>query len=314
LVTGAAGFIGFHLATELLLQGWEVTGVDNFIRGEHSTEIDILQTQRNFNWITGDLCDPVTYNLIGHDFDLVFHLAALNGTQNFYESPFQVLEAASIPTILLLKHFQGNSCLKRFIFSSTSETYAGAVSRFQYPVPTDEQVPLVIDDITNPRWSYAAGKIASESAVIAAGLELSIPWTILRYHNVYGPRMGDKHVIPDFLRRLQEGIYELYGADDTRSFMYVDDAVRASIDVALSPVSVKEIVNIGEELEIKIIDLALEILKIQGIDHEITVFPSPAGSVNRRSPDITKLKHLIMFVPRYTLEDGLKKTLDWYLN
>lgn len=314
LVTGAAGFIGFHLATELSLQGWEVTCVDNFVRGENSLEIEALKEQKNVTWITGDLCDPTTYELIRKDFDFVFHLAAINGTQNFYESPFQVLEAATIPTILLLKHLKNNSRLKRFVFSSTSETYAGAVTRFEYPVPTNEKVPLVIDDITNPRWSYAAGKIASESAVISAGLELSIPWTIIRYHNVYGPRMGDKHVIPDFLHRLQEGKFELYGAEDKRSFMYVDDAVRASIDVAMSASTESQVINIGEELELKIIDLAHKILEIVGLDHEITVFPSPSGSVNRRSPDISKLKKSVAFVPRNTLEEGLKKTIDWYIN
>jgi UDP-glucose 4-epimerase len=311
LVTGAAGFIGYQLAYELAKAGNNVTCVDNFSRGTRE-DIEKLTTLPNVNWVTMDLNNPAQYYQLDTKIEYIFHLAALNGTQNFYEFPFSVAEAASLPTLLLLRHYAKSSLLKRFVLASTSETYAGAVTNYNYAVPTDEEVPLVIEDITNFRWSYAAGKILSESAVIGCGKELGLPWTIIRYHNVYGPRMGDRHVIPDFLTRVKSQVYELFGANDTRSFIFIEDAVRATIDLAFNPAAQDEIVNVGSDQEILISDLANKILELMNLEVEITKYPSPEGSVPRRAPSLIKLKNLIGFSPRVKLEDGLLKTINWY--
>lgn len=216
------------------------------------------------------------------------------------------------PTINLLQKYGSKKKLKRFIYSGSSESYACSVSRFDYEIPTDENVPLGIEDPLNPRWSYGGSKLHGELACVAACKEFGTPFTILRYHNIYGPRMGDKHVIPDFIERAKKSIYELYGHQDTRSFLYVSDAVDATILCAESTDTINEIIHLGSEDEIKIIELGKIIMKLIKNHNEITIHPSPEGSVKRRAPNITKLKRLIRFTPKYSIEEGLIETIKFY--
>lgn len=315
LVTGAAGFLGFHLARSLAAQhGNEVICVDNFLRGEDDTHYRALGKRRNVTRIDIDLTEPAAVADLPGDIDYVYHLAALNGTQNFYERPFDVIRASTLPTIFLVERYgrepQG---LKRFLYAGTSEAYAATVTRFGWPVPTAEDVPLGIDDVMNPRWSYAGSKLHGEIVTAQAGCHFGFPMTILRYHNAFGPRMGDKHVVPDFMARMRDGRYELFGYEDTRSFLYVDDAVRATIMVAQSPNCAGEIVNIGGAHEITMLELGRRILLVESVDEEILLHPSPPGSVRRRAPALSKLRELTGFSERIPLDVGLRATADFYL-
>ena len=185
---------------------------------------------------------------------------------------------------------------------------------FKWDVPTNEDVPLCVNDIRNVRWSYAVSKIHGEAVMVSANKQYGMPYTIIRYHNVYGPRMGDKHVIPDFIERAKNGVYKLFGCHNTRTFIYVEDAVRASVELALSSKAENDIFNVGGEEEISMYDLGRLILQLMGLDDtEIECYPPPKGSVMRRVPDITKLKGAIDFVPRWSLIDGLRKTIDYYI-
>jgi len=316
LVTGAAGFLGFHLARALAARDdVELFCVDSFIRGEDDAPYRALTAKPNVTRIEADLADESAVAALPGEIDYVYHLAALNGTQNFYERPLAVIRACTLPTIFLADRYgRQEQSLRRFIYAGTSESYASTVTRFGWPVPTAEDVPLGIDDVSNPRWSYAGSKLHGEIVTAQAARSHAYPMTIIRYHNAYGPRMGDKHVIPDFMERMRGGRYELFGHEDTRSFIYVDDAVRATILAAETPACAGEIVNIGGAREITMLELGREMMRIRGLDREIELHPSPPGSVKRRAPDLGKLKRLTGFSEQVDLEAGLRATAAYYLD
>ena len=314
LITGAAGFIGFALADSLSKRGdTNVYVVDNFVRGESDAAYAELCARDSVVAFNLDLTDSNAVRELPESIDLILHMAALNGTQNFYERPYDVVRCSTLPTFHLLDRYGPASGLKRFVYAGSSEAYAGTVSRFDWPVPTAEDVPLCITDPSNLRWSYGGSKLHGEILVTAACHQYEKDYTIIRYHNAYGPRMGDKHVVPDFLERMKNGIYSLYGHSDTRSFIYIDDVVRATVMLAECADAANETVNVGSETETKIVDIGKMLLELAGIDAEIELHDSPKGSVPRRAPDISKLKELVGYSEEISLADGLRRTMDYYL-
>ena len=226
LVTGAGGFIGYHLTKTLINEGYEVFCIDNFSRIPKDDEIIKLQNHSNVNWSEANIEDLDLKVVLRENFEYIFHLATVNGTDNFYEKPFTVLDSVIVPTLNILRelgNYQKN--LKRFFLASTSEVYASMTALNLSPVPTPENTIVGIDDLKNSRWSYASGKICAESALIGAGNQFGLPWTIGRYHNVYGPRMGDKHFIPDFINRIKKNEFVIYGSNQTRCFTFYKDAI-----------------------------------------------------------------------------------------
>jgi len=314
LVTGGAGFIGFALASELARDaGHRVVVVDNFVRGERDAAFAELCARPNVAFVELDLAAPdAVARLPDELFDFVFHLAALNGTQNFYERPYEVMRNSTLPTFALVERYVCTRRVSRFVYTGSSEEYAATVTRFGWPIPTAEDVPLCIDEPTNPRWSYATSKLHGEVLTCTACKQHGVPFTAIRYHNVYGPRMGDKHVIPDFIARMVRGRYELHGHEDTRSFLYIDDAVDATLRLARAPAAADQIVNVGSDREIAMADLGELVMRVAGIDAPIAKHPSPRGSVRRRVPDLRKLRALIDFDPAWSLERGLARTVAWY--
>lgn len=317
LVTGAAGFLGFALATAIRQRfpSCELWLADDFSRGERDGPYRDLLAQPGVHEIAGNLSLAETVERLPRGCDHIFHMAALNGTGNFYDRPFDVIRASTMPTLLLLEHCARDATLQHFVYAGSSESYAGAVDVFGYPVPTDESVPLVIGNVTNPRWSYGASKLHGEAACVAAGAQHGTPVTILRFHNAYGPRMGDRHVVPDFYARLLQGVASLYGADNTRSFLYVKDAVDAVLAVVAAGPSGDgtEILNVGGDEEIPMRELARRMLACVGEhDRELEVHPAPAGSVSRRCPDVTRLNARTGFHPAFDLDAGLRRAADWY--
>jgi nucleoside-diphosphate-sugar epimerase len=189
------------------------------------------------------------------------------------------------------------------VFASTCEIFNGAVDAGYWPVPTNEQVPIMFDDITNPRWSYSIPKALGENLVANCGT----PWLIIRYFNIYGPNQKD-HFISEFVNRVVAGEYYIKG-DDTRSFCYIDDAVAMTHD--LVKYHSGHIVNVGNQEEIKISAVAKTIMNIIGVDpNRLEILPSPSGSVKRRCPDTTLVKRLTGFDQYTPLEIGLRKTIE----
>lgn len=288
--------------------------MDNYSRGKKDPLYDELTSRNNVHHLTADLSEKGSYDELPDEVDTIYHMAALNGTQNFYERPHQVLKSTTLPTFYLIEKYFPTERLDRFVYAGSSEAYASTVTEFDWPVPTSEDVPLSISDPSNERWSYGASKLHGEVLTIQAAREHEVPYSILRYHNAYGPRMGDNHVIPDFVDRMKDGKYVLYGYKNTRSFIYIDDAVRATIGLAREPEAANETVNVGGGKEIKILDLAEKIMELAGEEGDIELNPSPEGSVMRRAPSIDKLEALIDFQIEWPLEKGLSKTLDYYLD
>ena len=281
LLTGANGFIGSHLQ-------------------KHLECITVDYTNSDYN---GDLSNKKFVDVLPDEVDTVIHLAAFNSTKNFYSTPFSVIDSIVTPTMNLLKRYPH----AHFVYAGSSEEYAGTVNNGWAPVPTPEQVALTIDDITNPRWCYAAGKIAMESAVISQSIQSGNTYTIIRFHNVYGPGQ-ENHFIPEFIDRLRDGDSVLYGHSDTRSFCYIDDACALVKSVYKTR---NEIVNIGSDQETAILDVAHIILDIMDIDVKSLVLkPSPPGSTPRRAPDITKLKQLVPDFEYTALAVGLNQVIE----
>lgn len=314
LVSGGAGFIGFALARELAEdEAREVIVVDNFVRGERDSALAALLSKDNVTLVELDLADAACIErLPRRPISTIFHMAALNGTQNFYERPYEVLRCSTLTTFNLLEAYGRPGLAERFIYAGSSESYASTVTRFGWQTPTAEDVPLCIDDPLNPRWSYGASKLHGEILVSQACREFDVGFSVIRYHNAYGPRMGDKHVVPDFLERAARGVYELHGYEETRSFMYIDDVVRATLAIADSAECAGEIINVGSDTEITIRELGEKMMEILGVRDRIELHPAPPGCVKRRSPDVSKLRRLTGFEPSVPLDDGLARTVAYY--
>jgi UDP-glucose 4-epimerase/UDP-glucuronate decarboxylase len=315
LVTGGAGFIGYHLATELAREaGNHVVLVDNFVRGRLDADLEKLVAMPNVQLLSADLTDPASFGKFGSGYDEVYHLAAILGVGNVLERPHEVLRVNAITTLLLLDWFvQGGG--KKVLFSSTSEVYAWTQQFYPLPVPTPEDVPLALTDLRNRRSSYAGSKIFGELAVAQYCGVHERPFVTVRYHNVYGPRMGYDHVIPQLYRRICQGEQPLvvYSADHRRAFCYVSDAVCATIQAMRSDRATGAVVNIGNDLEeLTIRELAERLLR--KANREVAIAPRPQVNdpVVRRAPDISRARDLFDYQPRVSLDEGLDRTIAWY--
>jgi UDP-glucose 4-epimerase len=309
LITGANGFIGYHLSEFLSRnKNRNLTLVDNFSNSELDAKFESLIRRPNVQFINLDLTDYSQFSKISRNFDTVYHFAAINGTQNFYNVPFLVAESAGITSYNLLKYFS-NSKIGKLVFASTSENYASSVELKIANVPTNERVPLSIADITNPRWSYASGKIFSEVLINGWAREFNSNAQILRIHNIYGSRMGYNHVIPDFFQRCIKDDFRLYGANQSRSFLFIDDAIQMIIGIIAQQKEQLEIFNIGSNDEILIKDLAKKIMKVCGRSGEIIELEAPEGSVGRRVPDLSRVMSVLKDFKFTPLKDGLE---DFY--
>ncbi len=323
LITGGAGFIGYHLAKELLVgvnDDLSITLVDNLKRGRIDNDFKKLLEDKRVNFLNLDLTDLSSYEKFGNGYDHIYHLAALNGTKLFYEIPEEVLRINTLSLIYMLEWFKKSNKDGKFCFTSSNEAYAGGLNAFGIlPIPTPEKVPLVIDDPYNPRWSYASTKLIGELFVIHYAKAYGLKAVIVRPHNFYGPRAGyHGHVIPDFCERIANKVdpFPIYGADDTRTFCYITDAVRAMkllMDSKKTDNHPIETVHIGDFHELTIKDLAEKLFEVVNWrPKSFDIKSSPAGSVKRRLADVSKLQKLTGWKPEIDLAEGLKMTYEWY--
>jgi nucleoside-diphosphate-sugar epimerase len=269
---------------------------------------------KNVHFIQEDLTNPLTFVQLPKDFEYIYHLAAVIGVKNVVENPDKVLYINTISTLNILEFAKNMPSLKKMLFSSTSEVYAGTMKHFGIEVPTDEQVKLVIDDITSERTTYMISKMFGEAACYTYGKKYSIPFTIVRYHNVYGPRMGFLHVIPEmFIKIINNEVIDVPSPTHTRAFCYIDDAVEMTIKVAESGKTNSELFNIGnQEQEIRIVDLVKIIADVIGKNIKINELPDTKGSPARRCPNISKIKKYLEYSPGVGLKEGIFLTYQWY--
>ena len=316
IVTGGGGFIGFHLADYLSRQpDTQITIIDNHSRGASDEMFLELASRQNVIALNEDMTQKNFYSKLSGRYDEIYHLAAINGTKNFYERPYEVLRVNLLSLINILEWCNAENC-GAFLFSSSSEAYAGTVNRSAEEfIPSAEDIPLTIDNVMNPRWSYGGSKLAGELLTINYCRTRGVPFKVIRYHNVYGVRMGFEHVLPKFFKRIHDKInpFPIFGGQETRAFCAVEDAVKATEAVMLSQKCSGEIIHIGNSSqEIKILDLLKMVFDVAKFYPAVEVKEAPRGSVMRRCPDTRKLLTLTGFKAQITLEEALPKMYHWY--
>ena len=308
LVTGADGFIGSHLTELLVKKGYKVRALsyyNSFNNWGWLEEIDCLD---EIEVITGDIRDPFFCKKLVKDIDIVFHLAALIAIPFSYTAPNLYVETNIQGTLNLLQASLENN-VKRFIHTSTSEVYGTA----KY-VPIDESHPL------QPQSPYSASKIGADSIALSFYYSFDLPVTIARPFNTYGPRQSARAVIPTIITQIlnNEKQIKLGDVSPTRDFNYVIDTCEGFIALANSKKSIGEVVNICSNYEISIKDTLELIKKITKSEVEFIVDKQrlrPKNSeVYRLFGDNSKIKQLTSWRPKYTIEKGLEKTIEWFSN
>ena len=313
LVTGGTGFIGSSLVRALVDRGDRVRVLDNNLRGSADRLEGYLS---RIEYRQGDVTDYQTVEDATRGMEVVYHLAYINGTENFYSFPEKVLKVAVKGAINTLD--AAMSCgVRRYVVTSSSEVYNEPT---RIPTPEDER--LVVPDVLNPRFSYGGGKIITELLAIHYTGKTSLETVICRPHNVYGPDMGVGHVIPQLALRLRDLAetstdevleFPILGTgDETRAFCYVLDATDAILRAA-DHGEHRGIYHVGTEEEVSIRSVAEAIARHRGIPIRIVSSEAPSGAPSRRCPSIQKMRSL-GYEPKWPLERGLGETVDWYID
>lgn len=310
LVTGGAGFIGSAIVKKLITSGYAVKVIDNQQRGNLKKLSDVIS---KIEFVSGDIRDESLVSRAVSGCNGIIHLAYVNGTKFFYSAPDLVLDIGVRGMLSVIKAGMENNT-KELYLASSSEVYAQPSI-----IPTPENVPLVVPDPYNPRYSYGGGKIISELLTIHMGKKYFKKIIIFRPHNVYGPDMGEEHVVPEFIRRMKKLTenkknrdFKIQGSgEETRSYMFIEDFTDAFM-MLLKKGKHLQTYNIGTSDEINSEELAK--LIAQSFRQTINIIPGKlaSGSTLRRCPNISKLKEF-GFKPKNSLKDGVKKTIEWYV-
>ncbi len=313
LITGGLGFVGYHLSVRLLAEGFEVDVYDNGSRGRIDAAIAALREDRRYRLVMGELGNDRDLGSLRTDYTHIFHLAAVVGVRHVLNNPYRVLieNISSLANVLSVARRQRD--LHRFVFPSTSEVYAGTLQHFGIPIPTPETTPLTIPDLGQPRTSYLLSKIYGEALCHQAEL----PFTIIRPHNVYGPRMGMAHVVPELIARAHQaapgGTLVVFSPCHKRTFCYVDDAIELMVRIVNSTAGLHGTFNIGSVAEeVSMATLAELVIATVGKQLIVENGPDTPGSPERRRPDLARAIAVASFVPAVPLEEGVRRTYEWY--
>lgn len=285
LITGAAGLIGREICNQLS-DRYNIVAVDNNFRYP-----DFKPT--NCTFIQADLIEYIS--TAHNDFDYIFHMSAINGTSYFYEIPNQLIENNTRGDLAVFE-FAKKNIQTKIIYASSSEVVAGTTE-----FPTSELSDVYIKNIHNPRWSYRISKMLAENYLVNSNLN----YLIIRFFNVYGKNSASGHFIKDILDKISTENYKLIGANETRSFCRVEDAVDALINIFENTNG--DIINIGSDEEILILDAATIISNCIDKKVDWELLPNALGSSLRRKPCLTKLKSLYPNFNPMRFEQAIKK-------
>ncbi|TDQ51534.1 NAD-dependent epimerase/dehydratase family protein [Actinorugispora endophytica] len=303
MVTGGAGFVGSHLCERLLDAGTNVVCVDNFATGSTGNVVHLLGRE-GFRLVEADLTEPLDP---GGSFDLVFHLASAASPRDYLRLPVETLEAGSLGTHNALRLAEGHGA--RFILASTSEVYGDPLE-----YPQRESYWGNVNPV-GPRSVYDEAKRYAESLTMACHRAHGTDVGIARLFNSYGPRLrpGDGRVIPTFIRQALDGEPLTVAGDglQTRSVCYVDDTVEGLLALARSDLTGP--VNIGSEEELSVLALADLVKGLTGSDSPISFIGRPVDDPRFRRPDITLAATRLDWRPRVRVEEGLRRTIAYFL-
>lgn len=306
LVTGGAGFLGSWLCDVLIELGAKVYCVDNFASGRWEN-VSHLEEKENFTFIRHDVSKPLE---IREKLDYIFHFASRASPFEFEHYPLEIIDSNTLGTRNMLELARKNNA--SFIFASTSEIYGQPKV-----VPTPETYWGYVNPI-GVRSCYDEAKRLGETITMAYYRQFGVDVRIVRIFNTYGPRMRADgiygRVVPRFVTQALTGksITVFGDGSQTRSFCYVTDLIAGILKLATAENAKGEVVNLGNPHEITILELAKLVKKLTGSESPIEFHPLPPDDPPRRCPDISKARRLLGWEPKVGLEEGLKKTIDWF--
>jgi UDP-glucose 4-epimerase len=314
LITGGAGFIGSHLSEALLDRGHDVLILDNLSTGSIDN-ISHLKGRPGFEYFIDTVNnEPVLAELIDRS-DVVFHFAAAVGVKLIVEQPVHTIETNVHGTEVVLKH--ANKKKKLVVIASTSEVYGKSND-----VPFREDSDLVMGPTPKHRWAYACSKAIDEFLALAYWKEKKLPVIIVRFFNTVGPRQTGQYgmVIPNFVRQALAGEPITVFGDGTqsRAFTHVNDVVDALIRLVAEPKAIGKVINIGTMQEVSIAYLAERVRDLAASPSSIKFIPydqayeSGFEDMPRRVPDLTRVRELIGYEPKHSLDDILVQVIEYF--
>jgi dTDP-glucose 4,6-dehydratase len=302
LISGAAGFIGSHLCDRLIKEGHEVVALDNFITGSPEN-VTHLKGHTRFRLEQCDVAAP--FNQPGV-FDQVWHLASLASPKHYLAHPIETLESGSTATRNMLEVARRDGA--RFLVTSTSECYGDPLEHPQVETYWGNVNPVGL------RSCYDESKRYAEAMTMAYSRTHGVRTNIARIFNTYGPRMAldDGRVVPAFLdQALRGAALTVFGdGSQTRSFCYVSDMVEGLVRLSTSDERLP--VNLGNPLELTILEFAERIGRLAGRELKITHQPLPSDDPKKRQPNIAKARRILGWEPKVSLEDGLRETVVYF--
>jgi UDP-glucose 4-epimerase len=314
LVTGGAGFIGSNLVDALMAQGHQVTVIDNLSVGK-SRNIEHHLGNDRFRFVNDSILNVGSLERLVRETELIYHLAAVVGPKYVVEDPLGtiVTNVRGTENVLELAFKYWVRCL----IASSSEVYGKSVA-----TPLSEDDDRLLGPTTIGRWSYSDAKAIDEYFALAY-TKKGLPVSVVRYFNAYGPRLdprGYGSVIARFITQALQGepitIYD--DGRQTRCFTYIGDTIEGTILAATTREAAGRVLNIGSNGETSIGELAQMIQRLTGSNSEIVHLPYETAygpgfeETRRRVPDIDRAREVLGFVARTPLEEGLKRTLDWF--
>ena len=317
LVTGGAGFIGSHLSESLINRKWKVSAVDNLSTG-NIANVKHLTGSKSFDFYMDDVTNEKIMKRLIRKADVIFHLAAAVGVKYILDNPLDSIKTNVRGTEIVLEH--ANACGKKKVFlASTSEVYGKNRRKVASFKETDDRL---LGSTTKWRWSYSCTKALDEFLSLAYHREKKLPVVIGRFFNTCGPRQTGRYgmVIPRFIKQALLGKpITVYGdGNQTRCFLYVDDAIRAITELAKSDAATGEIFNIGNPESMSIMDLAVKIKRQTGSRSKIESVPYEKAyekgfeDMRHRKPNISKIKKYIKFSPKVKIDELLERTIKHF--